>query len=323
MNKFLGTMFLAGMMLLPMQAKATTTDTIKSIPFGNMDSWITRNIKESKVLGGKKKAVYAIGPTQCIEGSNPYVPAAGNPWATSNVLAKVCGIVKTSNAVSPGERDENGKCAVLTTKIEQCKVIGLININVLVSGSIFLGQMIEPISSTSNPYAKMEMGVPFDGRPQYLQFDYKLLNPANGVLTYADGGKVKTYAGDDKAEVFVILQHRWEDAEGNLYAKRVATGRERYAKTTDGWVNGHRLKINYGDISDEPYYKPYMSLIPEERSYYARNSKGKMVPVREVGWATGSEEPTHLLVMASSGCGTAYTGAEGMEFSVDNFSLIF
>jgi hypothetical protein len=35
------------------------------------------------------------------------VPDKGNPWASSNVLANVYGIVKTSNAVSPAQR--NGK----------------------------------------------------------------------------------------------------------------------------------------------------------------------------------------------------------------------
>lgn len=147
-------------------------DTVEKIPFGDMESWITRNISESKVLGGKKKTVYAIGPTETIEGAKAYIPAKENPWATSNVLANVCGIVKTSNAVSPGIRDSGGKCAVMTTKMEQCKAIGLVNIDVLVSGSIFLGRMFEPIKSTSNPYSKMEMGIPFNKRPKFLQFDY-------------------------------------------------------------------------------------------------------------------------------------------------------
>lgn len=62
-------------------------ETIEKIPFGDMESWITRNITESKVLGGKKKTIYAIGPTGTIEGATAYTPEQGNPWATSNVLA--------------------------------------------------------------------------------------------------------------------------------------------------------------------------------------------------------------------------------------------
>lgn len=298
-------------------------ETVEIIPFGDMESWITRNITESKVLGGKKKTIYAIGPKGTIEGATAYTPKQGNPWATSNVLANVCGVVKTSNAVSPGSRDTGGKCAVMSTKMEQCKVIGLVNIDVLVSGSIFLGRMFEPIKSTSNPYSKMEMGIPFTKRPKFLQFDYKLFNPDTGIITNATGRKTKTYLGKDKAEVFVILQKRWEDDKGNIYAKRVGTGRERYEKTTDGWVNKHRIEIRYGNISSAPDYQPYMGLIPKEKNYYARNSKGRMVPVNEIGWGTESDAPTHILVMASSGCGTAYTGTVGMEFSIDNISFVY
>ena len=180
------------------------SETIEKIKFGDMESWITRNIRESKILGGHHKTVYAIGPTKTIEGNVAYTPAAGNPWASSNVLANVMGLVKTSNAVSPGTHPRNGRCAVLSTKLEHCKAIGVIDVDVLVSGSIFLGQMLEPIKSTSNPYSKMEMGIQFTRRPKYLQFDYKLYNPNTGILTFANGKKTKTYSGQDNAEVFII-----------------------------------------------------------------------------------------------------------------------
>lgn len=306
-------------------------ETVEKIPFGDMNSWITRNITESKVIGGKKNTIYEIGPTGTIEGATAYIPEQGNPWATSNVLANVCGVVKTSNAVSPGSRDTGDKCAVMSTKMEQCKVIGLVNIDVLVSGSIFLGCMFEPIKSTSNPYlkstsnpySKMEMGIPFTKRPKFLQFDYKLFNPGTGIITNATGRKTKTYLGQDKAEVFIILQRRWEDDKGNIYAKRIGTGRERFEESTNGWVNKHRIKIRYGNISTASDYQSYMGLIPKDKSYYARNSKGKMVPVHEIDWDTENSSPTHILIMASSGCGTAYTGTIGMEFSVDNIVLVY
>lgn len=299
------------------------SETIEKIKFGDMEGWVTRNIKESKILGGHQKTVYAIGPTKTIEGAVAYTPVAGNPWASSNVLANVMGIIKTSNAVSPGTHPGYGRCAVLSTKMEHCKAVGVINIDVLVSGSIFLGQMFEPIKSTSNPYSKMEMGIPFTRRPKYLQFDYKLYNPNTGILTFANGKKTKTYSVQDKAEVFIILQKRWEDKDGNLYAHRVGTGRERYGTTTNGWIEGHRIAVHYGNIKSMNGYKDYMDLIPQDKSYYAKNSKGKMVAVKEIGWAASDEQPTHLLIMASSGCGTAYVGTVGMEFSIDNISLVF
>jgi hypothetical protein len=305
-------------------AWSASAEKVESIKYGNFENWVTRNIKESSVIGGSTKQVYEIAPNATMNGSSAYSNQGGSPWATSNVMAKVCGITKTSNAVFPDKRD-NGRCCKMTTLMEHCKAIGIINIDVVVAGSIFLGEMLEPISSTKEPYSKMEMGVAFTKRPTALQFDYKLSIPdASTGRTYSSGfGKKKTLTGNDNAEVYIILQRRWEDADGNLYAKRVGTGRERYSKSTNGWVNNHRIKIHYGDITKESYYKSYMGLISADKSYYAKNSKGKMVPVKEVGWDSADATPTHMLVMASSGSGTAYIGTIGLTLWVDNFALVY
>lgn len=295
------------------------------LPFGDMNRWEIRNIKESAVIGGSHKKVYEIAPDGVDDSGKAYVNKGGSPWATSNVMAKVVGITKTSNAVFPDMRaGDNGKCAKLTTLMEHCKAIGLINIDVVVAGSIFLGRMIEPIKSTKNPYGNMEMGIPFTGRPKALQFDYKVEVPQGAGRVYSSGfGKKKQYEGTDKSEAFIILQRRWEDEAGNLYAKRVGTGREQYDKSTGGWVNGHRIPVMYGDITGEPGYKPYMGLIPEERSYWARNSKGKMTPVKEVGWDAPDATPTHMLVMLSAGSGEAYIGTLGLTMWVDNVGVVY
>ena len=132
----------------------------------------------------------------------------------------------------------------------------------------------------------------------------------------------KTLPGRDNAEVYVLLQHRWEDAKGNIYARRVGTGRERYSHSVP-WTRGHQLKINYGDISKKPGYKPWMGLLDGEKAYYAYNSKGKLVPVHEIGWAEETETPTHVLMMASSSCGEAYIGTEGLTLYIDNIAFGF
>lgn len=305
-------------------AISATAETVEPIKYGDMDQWETRIIPESRIIGGNKKTLYEIAPDATVEGNVPYSNKGGSPWGTSNVLANVMGIVKGSNAVFPDAREGGGRCAKLTTIMEHCKAIGMINIDVLVAGSIFLGEIMEPIKSTSDPYSKMVMGVPFTRRPQALQFDYKVTMPAADDRTYSSGfGKKKTIEGHDEAEVYIILQRRWEDADGNLYAKRVGTGRERYGASTQGWVNAHRIPVAYGDITASPGYKPFMGLIPEDKSYYARNSRGEMVPVKEVGWDSPDATPTHLLVMASAGSGTAYVGTVGLTLWVDNMALVF
>lgn len=297
---------------------------VEMLPFGDFNSWVTRDIKESRILGGEWKKCFAIGPTATIRGSQPYTNTGGSPWATSNVMAKVMGITKVSNEVFPDERSAGNKCAKLCTAIESCKAGGLVDVNVLVAGTIFTGKMLEPVKSTSDPYKKMEMGIPFAKRPKALRFDYRLEIPANGEMTYCNGmGKAKTVPGNDKADVYILLQRRWEDASGNIHAKRVATGREQLGRSTNGWINDHRLSLKYGDISHQPGFKKGMDLIPADNCYYARNSHGEMVPVIEEGWDDASATPTHLILMFSSGSGEPYTGTVGTTLWIDNVGMVY
>ena len=295
---------------------------LEPIRYGDFSQWVTRKFKESVIIGGGEKTIYEIGPTQTIEGATPYANQGGSPWATSNVYAKVSGITKGSGTVTPFTEGGN-TCAKMESKMEHVKVLGLINMDVMVAGTIFLGRIFEPITSTKGPYSKMEMGVPYTKRPTALVFDYKVDMPATNTRVRSSGlGSKKTMQGRDNAEVYILLQERWEDSDGKIYAKRVGTGRERFSKSTP-WVKGHQLKVNYGDITSHPDYKPWMGLLNGDKAYYARNSKGKLVPVEEVGWADADATPTHMLVMASSGCGEAYVGTEGVTLYIDNINLGF
>ena len=304
-------------------ASCMHAEEVEQIKYGNFENWVTRNIPESKVIGGKTKQVYEIAPNAVINSTKAYHNMGGSPWATSNVMANVVGIVKASNTVFPDQNPSGGRCCKLCTMIEQVKVLGVVNLKVLVAGSIYLGYNIEPIRNTSNPYSKMEMGIPFTKRPKALRFDYRVDIPKGVERIRATGTSTKELPGIDNAEVYILLQRRWEDADGNIYAKRVGTGRERYAKSTAGWVKKHDIPVYYGDMTGHKDYKDYMGLIPASRSYYAKNSKGKMVPVKEVGWDSPDATPTHMLVMASSGCGVAYEGTPGMTLWVDNIGLVY
>lgn len=303
--------------LFPANISAQT----EKIEFGDMDRWVTRNLKESAIIGGSRKTVYEIGPTQSIDGNKAYSPLGGSPWGTSNVYARVSGITKTSNAVFPEERPGNGKCARLESKIETVKVLGIINMDVMVSGSIFLGQMFEPITSTKNPYSKMEMGIPYTKRPKAMVLDYKLDVPATDTRIKSSGfGSKKTYEGRDKAMVFVMLQKRWETPDGKLHAKRVGTGAEYLSRQTP-WQNGHRVPIRYGDASKIFPDDPVLGLRKSGNAYWARNSKGEMTEVVEDGWASPDETPTHLLMMLSAGSAEPYVGTPGLTLYVDNVAL--
>lgn len=296
---------------------------LEPIPYGDFNNWVTRQVKESKILGGKVKTAYEIGPDKTISGFNqPYRNLGGSPWATSNVYAKVAGIVKGVDAVAPVMAG-GSKAARMEAKMEHLKVMGIVNMDVIVQGTIFLGEMVEPVSSTKNPLAKMAMGMPYAKRPKALVFDYSVDMPKENTRVKASGlGSVKTLQGRDKAEVYVLLQRRWEDENGNLYAKRVGTGRERYSASVP-WTKGHQLKIEYGDISSKPGYASWKGLLDGSKAYYARNSKGKLVPVHEVGWDSPDATPTHVMVMASSSCGEPFIGTPGIVLTVDNMAFGF
>ena len=146
--------------------------------FGGFDTWITRNIRESVLVGGKHRTLYEVGPTGTFDGQRAFTNQGGCPWANSNVYAKVAGVVKTNVSVYPDEHPGHGKCAKLVTQIVKCKAIGIINISVLAAGSMFTGTTVEPITSTSNPMSKMSIGIPFNRRPKALKLDYSITTPA-------------------------------------------------------------------------------------------------------------------------------------------------
>ena len=295
---------------------------VEPIEYGDFSQWVTRNITESKVIGGKGKTLYEIGPTETINGNVAYVNKGGSPWATSNVYAKVAMVVKGSSTVSPAVVEGN-KMAKMSSKLEEVKVLGVANMDVMVAGTIFLGRIYEPITSTNDPYSKMEMGIPYEKRPVALVYDYMVEMPEADTKTKATGfGSPKTLQGRDNAEVYVLLQKRWEDEEGNIHALRVGTGRERYDRSVP-LTKAHELKINYGDITQEPYYEKYMGLLRGKKAPFAKNSKGRLVPVEEEGWAPDDEIPTHVMVMCSSSCGEPFIGTEGLTLYVDNIGFGF
>lgn len=291
---------------------------VELFSYADMDRWMVRQIKESFVIGGNVKHLYEITQGDTLKRNTPY-KNTDSPWATSSVMAKVSGVVKTSVTVFPEKRGD-GYCARLETRMEHCKVLGLFNIRVLASGTIFLGEMVEPVTDTKNPQSKLVSGIPFTKRPVALVYDYKV--KTGGQCVYEPGfGRSEVRPEPDMAETSVLLQYRWEDGEGNVYARRVATGWERFDKSEEEWQNGHRLPLHYGNIDGESFYQPYMGLKNGEKAYYTRNSQGKMVPIRETEWAEPGEEVTHIILQMSSSNGGAYVGNTESRFWIDNVGL--
>ena len=120
-------------------------------------------------------------------------------------------------------------------------MFGLLDIEVIAAGSIFLGQVHEPIRGTKNPQAMLQSGIEFTKRPKAIRFDYKtkLASSPNRVRSTGFSRKT-TIPGRDSIAVILLLQKRWEDKEGNVYSKRVGT----MVHPVDRWL-GKR-----GDLPD-------------------------------------------------------------------------
>ena len=298
-----------------------TSENVVPFAYGDMDNWIVREIHESGIIGGNTKWLYELGPSDTIVGNTAFRNMGGSPWATSDVMAKVAGVVKTNTSVFPEKRGD-GMCARMETRYESVKVFGLVDIEVIAAGSVFLGTVHEPIKGTKNPQAMLQSGVPFSKKPKALRFDYKVkAAPEKNRVRSTGFSRKSTVAGQDSLAVILLLQKRWEDAEGNVYSKRVGTMVQRYTESTPDWVNDATYPILYGNITSKPEYKPYMRIQVEER--YTLNSKGKSVPIQEVGWAEPGEAPTHMVLQFTSSHGGAYIGSPGNTFWIDNVELIY
>lgn len=298
------------------------------IKFGNFDQWLQRDIKESAIIGGETRTLFEVAPQAHWNKANgkqniPYTNQGGSPWATSNVYARVSGITKTNACVYRDNHNE-GYCAKLVTQVVKVKVLGMINISVLASGSIFTGEMIEPITGTDNPMSKMDLGMPFNRRPKAIKLDYRVkLTDSPNRIRQTGFSKVSTVPGRDMPEMVVILQQRKENADGSITAKRVGTQIYKFTQSTNGWVEGKAFDIMYGDITKHPGYAKRMDLMRGDATIYARNSKGENVPVDENGWADASATPTHAIVKFDSSHGGAYIGSIGTTLWLDNIKWVY
>lgn len=296
-------------------------EKVVPIKYGDMDQWVTRKVHESGIIGGDTKLLYEIAPTQEIDGNEPYKNMGGSPWATSNVMAKVVGIVKTNNSVYREKRG-TGYCARLETHIESVKVLGMVNITVLAAGSIYLGDMLEPITGTKNAEKNMNWGIPFTQRPKAVRYDYKVkMSGEKERIRLTGFSKRGTVTGQDCATAVFFLQKRTEDADGNITAKRVGTMVVKYDKSSNGWVDNATYEILYGDITKHPSYNSEIMALRSRD--FARNSKGESVLIKEIGWASDNEKPTHMMLQFSSSHGGAFIGSPGNTLWVDNVKLVY
>lgn len=305
--------WMSGLLLFPFGLCAQEL-RLEPVPYGDFENWLVREIKESAIVGGTLRPVYAVAESDTLQGNVPY-ESTSSPWASSNVYAHVFGVTKANNNVYP-EPYEGGYCALLRTEKLDFKVMGMVRMKVLTAGAIYLGHIQEPVESMDATYAMVDLGIPFTKRPTCLVFDYAAKIGNSGRLQYCPGRKEEVYEGYDKAQIFVLLQRRWEE-NGHIYAERVATGELLIDQSTD-WKKACRLELEYGQPADTHRLSESCRL---NSLYYAATSQGKQVPIEEKAWADSGTAPTHLVIFIRSGYLGAYRGEAGNELRVDNLYL--
>lgn len=290
---------------------------------GRFDKWCVREIKESAIIGGQTEYLYEFYGDQdtLVTGKRPFKSPEDYLWRTNNVLAVVAGVVKTNNTVYPEKRGD-GYCARIETHIEDVKALGIVNMDVTCQGVLLIGELPEPITTTRDPMAKVFYGLPFTGRPKALRMDIKA-DVGHEVIRGTGFSKLKPMGYPDFPEITIMLQKRWEDEDGNVHALRVGTGIERIMEDIPQWKNGYEIKVHYGDITQQPFYKDYMGLKTDpESAYHARNSKGENVIIQEDGWAEPGTQPTHMMIHILSSCGKAFYGGVGNVVWLDNVQVV-
>ena len=168
----------------------------------------------------------------------------------------------------------------------------------------------------------LQTGIPFTKKPVALQFDYKVkMSDRENRIRATGFSKITDVPGKDYPAAILFLQKRWEDANGNVYAKRIGTMVTYYYHSTD-WKNNASYEIMYGDITGRPEYKAHMMRLQVTENYTV-NSKGESVPIHEVAWGNEDDVPTHIYIQFTSSHGGAYIGSPGNSLWVDNVKLVY
>ncbi len=286
-------------------------DNNGQLNYSSLDSWYSRKVKESFLLSGSTVDLYAVGKVDKNADLFDYkLKDKKSPWGTTNIYSKMVLDIGTTR-VYPEKRGD-GYCARLETKIRKDNIVGL-KVEVLVAGTLFVGDLIEPVHGLKDPIKNVSQGIPFTLKPKAVKFDYKYSVGDKRVKAVSSQDSVP---GTDKAEFCVILQKRWEDKDGNVFAKRIGGTRQFFTGQQKEWINGAEFPIVYGDITNESFYDPkIMGLIPQVGEVWVKNSKNVLVPLVETGWGTADDTPTHMIMyFTSSYEGVKYVGSPKSVF---------
>ena len=85
---------------------AFSQERIEPIPYGDMEQWTVRYIKESALLGGKTQTLYVLAPTDTIRGNKAFT-FDNTLWGISNAYAAPAGVDKAACTTQPERRGDS------------------------------------------------------------------------------------------------------------------------------------------------------------------------------------------------------------------------
>ncbi len=288
--------------------------------YSSLDFWYARKVKESILLTGNTIELFGLGT---IDPQSDFYDTTlkdrKSPWGTTNIYSKM--VLDLGNTRVYPEKRGSGYCCRLETAIRKDNIAGL-KVEVLIAGTLFVGDLIEPVRSLKDPLKNVNQGVPFNKKPKSVKFDYKYTVGKQRVKAVYH---IDPADGTDKAEFCLILQKRWEDKNGNVFATRIGGARQFFTGKVNQWINGATFPVSYGDATRLPEYDAKtMGLIPGVGEVFVKNSKNEMVPLVETGWGKPEDVPTHLILyFTSSYQGVLYIGSPETVFWVDNIEFVY
>jgi hypothetical protein len=312
--------FSCGISAFSQKKSSLFTDEQGQLNYSLLDYWYARKVKESILLSGNTIELFGVGK---VDPNSDFFDTSLNdpksPWGTTNIYSKM--VLDLGNTRVYPEKRADSFCCRMETAIRKDNIAGL-NVEVLIAGTLFVGEMIEPVRGLKDPLKNVNQGIPFNKKPKAIKFDYKYTVGKQRVKAVYS---IDPAEGEDKSEFCLILQKRWEDKDGNVFATRIGGARQFFTGTVNQWINRAIFPVSYGDVTRLPEYNAKtMGLIPGAGEVFVKNSKNEMVPLVETGWGKQDDVPTHLILyFTSSYQGVLYLGSTESVFWVDNIELVY
>ena len=149
------------------------------------------------------------------------------------------------------EKRGDGSCCRLETAIRKDNIAGL-KVEVLIAGTLFVGELNEPVRGLKDPLKNVNQGIAFSKKPKAVKFDYK----------YSVGNqRVKSCfivsirrKGLIRQSFVSFFRNDGKIRMGTCLPPVLVAPVGFFTGTVSQWVNGAKFPVSYGDCTRLPEY---------------------------------------------------------------------